>query len=110
MSFNLLAQFSQAIIPDIAYFVRFEVIRTEINQYRGRLIAVYFYPDRLSEYRSSWKQILFFFFRTQTNRNSMDIGPKYAFSKLQKSIFKGLLRECQRYRNKDDFQEFLPPY
>ena len=87
-SFDYLAQYSQSIIETIGPFARFEAIRTEKDQYRGRPLHRYQDLDRISKYSQSWKQILAFFLRTQEDLDLIRTsGPIYQFNKAQRLYF-----------------------
>ena len=110
-SFDLLAQYSQSIIEYIGPFARFEAIRTEKNQYRGKPLVRYQDINRISEYSQSWKQILAFFVRTQTDLDLIGTsGPIYQFNQYQKRYFDRLYRLLSRFDFWEDFERSIPLY
>ena len=110
-SFDLLAQYSQSIIETIGPFARFEAIRTEKNQYRGKPLVRYQDINRISEYSQSWKQILAFFVRTQDDLDLIGTsGPIYQFNQYQKRYFDRLYRLLSRFDSWKDFENSIPLY
>ena len=110
-SFDSLAQYSQSIIETIGSFARFEAIRTEKDQYRGRPLRQYQDLGRISNYSQSWKQILSFFIRTQDDPDLIGTsGPEYHFTSSQKVYFDRLYRRLSRFSTWEDFENSLPPY
>ena len=110
-SFDLLAQYSQSIIEYIGPFARFEAIRTEKNQYRGKPLVRYQDINRISNYSQSWKQILAFFVRTQDDLDLIGTsGPIYQFNQYQKRYFDRLYRLLSRFDSWEDFESLISLY
>lgn len=109
-TFDLLAKSSHYILPIVGFNARFEVVKTEINQYRGKPLKPYQNPDRISEYSLPWKQILFFFCRTQSDEELGNIGPSYEFSDHQKACYLLLYRLLTKFSTWTEFENSIPNY
>ena len=108
--FDKLAQKSQEALLAIGFFGRFEIVRTEKDQFRAKPFRAYQRSGRISTYSRPWKQILSFFIRTQENP-SLGKYPEYHFSELQHFLFLRLIRLASRVENLEDLEEVqeVPP-
>jgi len=86
----------------VGFFRRFEIVRTEKHQLRAKPFRAYQDPSRISRYSTSWKQILAFFVRTQSNLAANSTFPKYRFTKSQKFLYRRLIRLISEL----DFDEY----
>ena len=91
-NFENLARKSQEIVPTIGYFGRFEIARTEKNQFRAKPFRVYQNLERISTYSLPWKRIFYFFVRTRGEPEPGSSYPQFTLSETQKKALEILIR------------------
>lgn len=91
-----LARFSQETVAKKAgVFVRFEAIRTEVNQTRYTPLIGYQDVEAIGTYIEPWNQVFMFFARTR-KPHEWD-GPKYRFNKRQRQTWNLVYTIAQRH-------------
>ena len=103
--FENLARKSQETVSNIGSFGRFEIVRTEKNQFRAKPFRVYQNTERISTYSLSWKRIFFFFIRTQIDWDSGQENPRYSLSKTQKNLLERLIRIAEETDENSESQK-----
>ena len=100
---EMLQHCQRTVKQQAGYYIRMEVVRSEVKQTKYRPLQPYMDPDAVKDYARPWKQIVVFFVRTQQGRRQEEEGlPPYELEAREQRYFNDMFKQAKRIRNRQN--------